>query len=48
MADEIKKLVLRLPAELHAELVKLADEDMRSLNAEIIVILREAIEARRR
>ncbi len=46
MADTEKRLLLRLPAELHQEVTDLAEQDLRSLNAEILVLLREAIEAR--
>ncbi len=47
MTDTEKRLLLRLPAELHLELADLADQDLRSLNAEILVLLREAIAARK-
>jgi hypothetical protein len=46
MSDEVKTQ-LRLPAEMHAEIKRLADEDLRSLNAEILVLLREAIAVRK-
>jgi hypothetical protein len=46
MSDEVKTQ-LRLPAEMHAEIKRLADEDVRSLNAEIVVLLREALLARK-
>jgi hypothetical protein len=48
MADtEEKKFLLRLPAELHQELLRAAEEDMRSLNAEIVILLREAMTERK-
>ncbi len=47
MADGEKKFTLRLPEDMHAALVQMADEDMRSLHSMVIVILREAIEAHR-
>ena len=47
MTDTEKRLLLRLPGELHQEITDLAEQDVRSLNAEIIVLLREAISARR-
>ena len=47
MTDTEKRLLLRLPAELHQELTDLADQDLRSVNAEILVLLREAIAARK-
>lgn len=43
-----KKLTIRIPATLHEQLVQIAQEDVRSLNAEIIVLLQEAIETRRK
>ncbi len=42
-----KRLTLRLPDSLHSELVQLAEEDYRSLQGEIIVLLKEAIMARK-
>jgi len=47
MTDTEKRLLLRLPVELHQELTDLAEQDLRSLNAEILVLLREAIAARK-
>ncbi len=41
-----KQLTLRLPEDLHKQVVEIARDDMRSLNAEIVVLLREAIAAR--
>jgi hypothetical protein len=37
-------LILRLPPELHEQLVAMAVDDRRSLNSQIIVHLREAAE----
>ncbi len=45
--DEEKRITLRLPGDVHAAIAELADQDVRSLNAEILVLLREAIGARR-
>lgn len=45
MSDE-KKITIRIPADLHALLVKLAEQDTRSLNGEIAALLREAIKHR--
>ena len=42
-----KRITLRLPADVHAAVAQLADQDVRSLNAEILVLLREAIIARK-
>lgn len=39
MTDNIKQLYLRLPAKLHAWLVKLAKDEYRSLNNTIVSIL---------
>ena len=46
--DKEKRLTLRLPEDIHEEVSKLAEEDYRSLHAEIIVLLKEAIAARKR
>jgi hypothetical protein len=46
MAD-IVRFLLRLPAELHAEMKDMADQDRRSLHAEILVLLEEAVAVRR-
>lgn len=40
-------LMVRLPTELHQELVVTAAADMRSLNSEIAILLKEALERRR-
>ena len=45
MPDErIIQVALRLPAKMHAELKAMADVDRRSVHAEILTILEEAIE----
>jgi hypothetical protein len=44
--DEVKKLALRLPVELHTIISQLAKADRRSLHAELLVLLQEAINAR--
>lgn len=41
-----KKITIRIPEELHNALVKAAKDDDRSLNAEIIVMLKAAIQSR--
>lgn len=43
----VKPFNLRVPESLHARLVELANHDQRSLNAEIIYLLRTAAEQRR-
>lgn len=43
---EEKKLTIRVPEELHQLLVDAAKQDSRSLNAEIIVLLRAALSSR--
>jgi hypothetical protein len=40
--SETVNLILRLPPELHQLLAELAAEDERSLNAEIVILLRDA------
>ncbi len=45
MSDE-KKITIRIPADLHEKLVRLAEQDTRSLNGEIVALLREATEKR--
>lgn len=45
MSDEVKTQ-LRLPPELHAVIKTLAEKDRRSLNAEIVVLLEQAIATR--
>ncbi len=44
---EEKRITLRLPADVHTAVSEMADTDLRSVNAEIVILLREAIEARR-
>jgi hypothetical protein len=44
---EEKKLTIRVPEDLHKALSINAKQDTRSLNAQIIVLLREALEARK-
>ena len=39
----MKQLYLRLPDELHEQLVKLAERERRSLNAQIIYLLEHAV-----
>lgn len=43
-----KKITVRMPSDLHEKLAQLAQTDTRSLNAEILVLLREAVEQRER
>ncbi len=43
MTDNEKKFTLRLPEELHAELVRMATADERSLHSMVVKILREAV-----
>lgn len=42
----MKTLTLRLPDELHNQVKEHADQDERSLNSELVVLLREAVKAR--
>ncbi len=46
MAAEVKRFLVRLPPVLHARIVDEASRDLRSLNAEVIVLLQEALEVR--
>ena len=39
---------VRLPADLHARLVRLAAQEYRSLNRQLIVLIQEALDARER
>ncbi len=43
---EIIQAALRLPVDMHARIKVLADSDRRSLHAEILVLLEEAMAAR--
>ncbi len=45
---EKKSLILRIPPELYEALQRLASEDLRSVNAEIEYLLREAVAKRGR
>lgn len=45
MADK-KAFALRLPPELHDAVQRLADAELRSVNAQIEVLLREALKKR--
>ncbi len=45
---ERKSFLLRLPPELMDELTRWAKDELRSLNAEIEYLLREAVRKRRR
>ena len=40
----MKQLYLRIPDELHEQLVKLAERERRSLNAQIIYLLEQDIQ----
>jgi hypothetical protein len=44
---ERKKILLRIPPELHAEIARLAEADLRSINAQMEILLREAVRKRR-
>lgn len=46
--DNEKKITIRVPADLHQEIVEFSEIDTRSLNGEIIALLREAIAARKK
>jgi predicted HicB family RNase H-like nuclease len=42
--DTLKKLTLRMPIELHARLERWAKQERRSLHAQIIKVLEDAME----
>ena len=46
--DNEKKITIRMPAELHQVVVEISEKDNRSLNGEIITLLQEAIDARKK
>ena len=46
MAETRKPFALRLDPALHAEVERMAARDLRSVNAEIAFLLREALNAR--
>lgn len=48
MAENEIPYALRLPAELYETVRRLAEQDSRSINRQIAVLLAEAIEARRK
>lgn len=43
MSTEEAHFRLRLPADIHAELAKLADKNQRSINAEVVARLRASL-----
>lgn len=45
MTERLVRLILRLPIDLHAQLVAMAREQQRSLNSQIVYLLRRAIES---
>lgn len=47
MAQERKNLLLRLPPELWEAIQQLASQDLRSVNAEIEFLLRDAVQRRK-
>jgi hypothetical protein len=47
MGAEKKAFLLRLPADLHDELRRWADAELRSLNGQIEFVLRRAVRERR-
>lgn len=47
MAEAVVRLILRLPTDLHEALTAWAREEERSLNAQIVYVLRRALSDRR-
>lgn len=45
MANEVKT-GLRIPDELYEAIKKIAEKDLRSINAQMVVLLQEAVAAR--
>ena len=43
--EEVKTNI-RIPGELYEAIKRLAAEDLRSINAEVVILLREAVAAR--
>ncbi|HYD00484.1 MAG TPA: Arc family DNA-binding protein [Phycisphaerales bacterium] len=46
MAEERKSILLRIPTELWEEITRMAQRDLRSTNAQIEFLLREALRQR--
>ena len=46
MAEERKSILLRIPPSLWEEIARLAERDLRSINAQIEFLLREALRQR--
>jgi hypothetical protein len=45
--DDLIAFTVRLPRDLHAAIAQLARDELRSVNNQVIVLLREAVQARR-
>lgn len=41
----LSRITVRMPADLHAALVRLAEEESRTLNGQIVYLLRQAVRA---
>lgn len=48
MSDQKKSIPLRIPHELWSDIKALAEQDLRSVNGQIEIMLREAVKARKR
>ena len=48
MAVEAKSTQLRIPADMYEQIKELAEKELRSANAQIVQLLKEALEARER
>ena len=46
MKEEDTRITLRMPPELHKRVKDVASADKRSLNAEVLVLIEEALRAR--
>lgn len=48
MPSDTKRVILNIPPELHARLIELARQELRSLTAETVHLLEEAVRRRER
>lgn len=46
--DELQKVTFRIPKDVYAAVQELANEETRPVNSQVIVLLREALAARKR
>ena len=46
MSDSVKHVSVRIPADIHEQVTASATEDLRSLNSQIVSLLRDGLKAR--